>query len=128
MILLDTHAWIWLTSDKSQLGAEAARTIEAASSIAVSAISCWEVANLVAKNRIALDREPVVWIHKSLDKHQILVLPLTPEIAVGATQLGRDGPRDPADRIIAATAREFSALLVTRDAELAQSNWCRTVW
>lgn len=56
------------------------------------------------------------------------VKPLTPEIAALAVQFPLDYPRDPADRLIGATARAEGLSLVTRDEKLRQSPLLSTVW
>ena len=55
-VVLDTHAWLWWVDDPSRLGKAARETIEAAGSVGVSAISCWEVAMLAAAG-LAVDPE-----------------------------------------------------------------------
>ena len=58
----------------------------------------------------------------------ITILPITPEIAALATQFPDDYPRDPADRLIGATARAEGMTLVTRDERIRRSSLVRTVW
>ena len=114
MIVLDTHAWIWWASDPAQLGRRGRAAIEGAERVGVPAVCCFEVAAAVARGRMALDRAPLEWIPQALALPRIELLPLSPAIAVKATQLG--GLRgDPADRLIVATAMLDHATLVTRD-------------
>jgi len=127
MIVLDTHAWIWLASDPGQLGRAAARAIRAARSRGVAAISCWEVAMLAASGRIELDRDSVAWMDDSLRAEGIELLPLTPAVAAASAQLGALRG-DPADRLIVATAITHGAALVTRDERIRASGVVRTVW
>ena len=129
MILLDTHVWIWWAAETPQrLSARARRAISESPSIAVSAISPWEVAMLVAKGRLELDRDVLVWIRQALALPRVTLVPLTPEIAVRSTRLGAGFPGDPADRILVATARELGASLATKDAILRNAEGVRTVW
>jgi len=129
VILLDTHAWIWWAAETPRrLTARARRAIEDSPSIAVSAISPWEVAMLVAKGRLELDRDVLVWIRQALALPRVTLVPLTPEIAVRSTRLGAGFPGDPADRIIVASARELGASLVTKDQVLRRAEGVRTVW
>ena len=129
MIVLDTHAWVWWAAEvPRRLSAKARREIADAPSIGVSAISAWEVATLVAKGRLELDRDVLVWIRQALALPRVTLVPITPEIAVRSTRLGPTFPGDPADRILAATARELGAALVTRDAALRRAPGIRTVW
>jgi PIN domain nuclease of toxin-antitoxin system len=128
LILLDTHAWIWWVSDPDRLGKKAARAIRSSRSLGIAAISCWEVATLVEKGRIRLDRSPLDWIEDSLRLPGVELFPLTPAVAVRAAQLGPDFPGDPADRLIAATALVQSAPLVTKDERLRDIAMLPTVW
>ena len=129
MILLDTHVWIWWAAKTPRrLTARARRAIAESPSVAVSAISPWEVAMLVAKGRLELDRDVLVWIRQALALPRVTLVPLTPEIAVRSTRLGAGFPGDPADRIIVASARELGASLVTKDQVLRRAEGVRTVW
>lgn len=129
MIVLDTHAWIWWASETPRrLTLRARKAIAEAPSIAVSAISPWEVAMLVAKGRLELDRDVLVWIRQALALPRVKLAPLTPEIAVRSTRLGVGFPGDPANRILVATARELGAALVTKDEALRGADGIRTIW
>lgn len=129
MILLDTHAWIWWAAETPRrLSARARRAIAESPSVGVSAISAWEVAMLVAKGRLELDRDVLVWIRQALSLPRVTLVPLTPEIAVRSTRLGDGFPGDPADRILVGTARELGAQLVTKDRTLRRVEGVRIVW
>lgn len=128
MIILDTHAWIWLTSDPEQLSSKARAGIKKEKSLGVSAISCWEFATLIEKGRITVDRSPLEWIEQSIEQHQLQLVPLTPAIAVRSTQLGPGFHGDPADRIIVATTLVSSATLVTKDKRLRDYSTIPTIW
>lgn len=116
MIILDTHVWIWWVDGNSQLPANYAALIqsEAASGIGISAISCWKVAKLVELGRLQLMIPVDQWISQALQS-PVQLLPLSPEIAVGSTQLPSPFHRDPADQIIVATARLYDCPLLTLD-------------
>jgi PIN domain nuclease of toxin-antitoxin system len=128
MIVLDTHAWLWWVSDPSRLSRAANRKIRTATQIGISAISCLEVATAVTKGRITLDREVLDWLEQALSLPKVELLPLTPLIAVKATQLGNDFPGDPADRVIAATSIVESAALVTKDSRVHTSGAVTVIW
>ena len=98
MIVLDTHAWIWWASDPARLGRRGRSAIEAADRIGIPAVSCFEVAAAVARGRMSLDRSPLEWLEEALGQPRVELLPLTPPIAVRATQLG-GFHGDPADRL-----------------------------
>jgi len=126
--VLDTHAWVWWASDPRKLSARARRAVEAADRLGVCAISCWEVAMLVARGRLVLDREALVWLKQALALPRIDLLPIGPAIAVAAAALGEDFPGDPADRLIAATTLEHKAKLVTKDRRIRSFGPVPTVW
>jgi PIN domain nuclease of toxin-antitoxin system len=117
-LLLDTHAAIWIT-EGLPVASAAIEAIDAAyragSAIFVSAITAWEVGLLVARNRIGLSARPERWFQKVLAIPGVKLAELTPDILIESSFLPGDPPRDPADRIIIATARDIGATLVTRD-------------
>lgn len=110
MILLDTHIWIrWLSAPEG-LPATVVTQIEAADVLAISAISCWELGQLVRRQRLALDRGVSEWIDAATAE-VVQVLPVDRQIAELASALP-EHHRDPADRLIIATAiRERIELL-----------------
>ncbi len=117
MILLDTHAAIWLVIDG--LGKQSQRIADRALAddrLAVSAFSFWELGMLIAKRRLRAVKSAGE-LRAKLLAAGIRELPLTGEIAILAAELeALHG--DPADRIIAATAIAHDATLVTADANL----------
>jgi PIN domain nuclease of toxin-antitoxin system len=115
VILLDTHVLIWFVQADPVLGTQAREQIETCEGeLGVSAITPWEVAMLVGKKRVSLGRSAGDWVNRTLALDNIRLIPLEPAIAVEAGELeGLHG--DPADRIIIATARRFSAPLLTAD-------------
>jgi PIN domain nuclease of toxin-antitoxin system len=116
VILLDTHALVWLVTQNPSLGRRAkSATSEAlaASELAVSVISFWEIGLLVHRGRMSALRSPAEQRATILEAGA-LELPLTGEIALRAVEL--EGlPADPADRFIAATALVHNATLMTAD-------------
>ena len=115
MILLDTHAWIWWASQSPKLSAAARQAIENETKAGVAVISCWEVAMLMDKGRLKLDREVGLWVEQALALPKLEVLPLTAQIAVASVRLPADFHSDPADRMIVATARQYNVPVVTKD-------------
>ncbi len=128
MIVLDTHAWIWWVGEPQKLSARARHAIDATEALGVCAISCWEVAMLVAKRRLDLDRDVLLWIRQALAVPRVTLLPLTPEICVSSASLAQKSPADPADRLIAASALEHQAPIVTKDSRLRSMSQVETVW
>jgi PIN domain nuclease of toxin-antitoxin system len=127
LIVLDTHAWIWWVAEPGKISARARHAIDAADALGICAISCWEVAMLVAKDRLELDRDVLLWIRQALALPRVALLPLTAEICV-ASALLLESPADPADRIIAASALEHRAPVVTKDARLRSMRRLETIW
>jgi PIN domain nuclease of toxin-antitoxin system len=117
-ILLDTHAAIWITEDQP-LGKRAIEAVNAAyrtgSAVFVSAISAWEVGLLVSRNRLSLVARPERWFQRLLAVPGVRLADLSPDILIASSFLPGTPPRDPADRIILATARDLGATLITRD-------------
>jgi PIN domain nuclease of toxin-antitoxin system len=127
-ILLDTHVWIWLSLKKKEsLSGRAKKTINSANQKWISAISCWELAKLVEKNRIGFSIPTLIWIRRSLNQFNIKVADLSPEIAVESTVL-RHFHKDPADQIISATSRILGMPLVTSDKQILDFPEVDTIW
>jgi PIN domain nuclease of toxin-antitoxin system len=96
-----------------------------ADELAVSVISCWEVAKLVEHRRLDLGRNLDEWLFDALDASGIRLLPLTRRIAVEACRLPGEFHRDPADQIIVATARVHNVPLITADEKIRSYAYVR---
>ena len=108
MIVLDTHIWIWwINNDHQSLGISRQEQIATAEAVAVSAISCFEVAWLERHRRISLPFKTTEWLEKALSQSGISLLPITPGIATRAVDLP-EHHSDPQDRIIIASAIEHN--------------------
>ena len=119
--LLDTHTWLWLESGLAEIRSTARSHMEKAASehqLFLSAISLLELANMFRRRRVTLPIPLEVWLDRSLSPPGISLLPLTPAIAVETTHLPDNFRGDPADRLIAATARVHQLTLCTRDKAL----------
>ena len=123
-ILIDTHIWVWLVDGaRDQIGMEAVTEIERAAlggRLFVSVISVWEIGMLEASGRIRLSTDIHTWIARARRPPGPRIAQLTPAVAIESTRLPGDIHRDPADRIIAATARQLPAVLITRDRRLVE--------
>ena len=122
MILLDTHILIWLLIAPENLAPKAKKVILAArksGSLALSAISLWEMAWLAQNKRIEVDVSVDSFVKKCASYVQ--VLPITPEIAVRSVQFPKSYPNDPQDRIIGATAIVEGIRLLTHDKRIVKS-------
>lgn len=84
---------------------------------------------LATANRMQLDREVTAWVRRALAHARVSALPVDSEIAMQAALLEREGfAKDPADRIIYATARSAGVPLVTADTEIRDFDPARVVW
>jgi PIN domain nuclease of toxin-antitoxin system len=128
VIVLDTATWIWRASDPKRLTTKARRAIDEAERALVSAISVWEVAMLVAKRRIQLDRPIEQWVDIALALPGIQLVGLEPAIAVRSTKLPGEFHPDPADRMIVATALENAVPIVTPDERIRSYPHVQSTW
>ena len=120
-VLLDTCAAIWLVNG-DPMSADSRASITAAQTenlgVYVSPMTAWEVATLVAKNRLQLALSPEAWFEALLGLVGVRLAAMPPRVLIASTTLPGAPPRDPVDRIIAATGRTFGYSIVTRDGEL----------
>jgi PIN domain nuclease of toxin-antitoxin system len=128
MIVLDTHAWIFMVDDPKRLGRAARRVIAKADRIGVPAVSMWELALLVEKGRLSLDRDLLEWMRDALGQERVELLPLTPAVVATAHQLRGALDGDPGDRLIVATALVEGVKLVTKDGRITDSGIVPIVW
>jgi PIN domain nuclease of toxin-antitoxin system len=120
-VLLDTCAAIWLVNG-DPMSADSRASITAAQTenlgVYVSPMTAWEVATLVAKNRLQLALSLEAWFDALLGLVGVRLAAMPPRVLIASTTLPGAPPRDPVDRIIAATGRTFGYSVVTRDGEL----------
>ena len=124
-LLADTHVVLWWWMDDPALPTVFADTLQTAAArssvVGVSAITLWEIATLHARGRIRLTGA-VDALLEDIERHPAVdVLPLTARVALDSQRLGPSFPRDPADRIIAATARCHGLRLMTADERIRDS-------
>jgi PIN domain nuclease of toxin-antitoxin system len=118
-LLLDTHIALWLDSGDDRLRSSTQHLVDrcwqSGGTIYLSAISVWEIALLVGTRRIELDIPIEAWIARFLERSGIEPVPLGHRAASRSYLLYHLEHRDPADRLLIATAIEFGCPLVTYD-------------
>jgi PIN domain nuclease of toxin-antitoxin system len=127
-LLLDTCALLWL-AEGTELAADARKAV-ADGNLNVSPISVWEIANLVRKNRIVLAAPVAKWFRQAMGAMEAATSELTVDILAGSCELPGSPPSDPADRILIATARDASMVLMTRDKNIlaySRAGYVRTM-
>ncbi|MGE3144027.1 MAG: type II toxin-antitoxin system VapC family toxin [Pseudorhodoplanes sp.] len=122
-LLLDTCAAIWLSTDRpvAESAREAVREAHREGKpIYVSPITAWEIALLAARGRMNLLSKPETWFERLLAAPGLELADMPPSVLIASSFLPATELRDPADRILAATAREYGYTIVTRDRPLLQ--------
>lgn len=131
MILLDTHALIWWVSGDARLPEAAATLIRqnlAENAVLISAISAWEVAQLVARDRLVLSRPVSDWLDLVRTIDGVRFVPIDHRVAVESVSLPGDFHKDPADRFLVATARLLGATLLSCDDKIRAYAHVNTFW
>ncbi len=129
MILLDTCVVAWMASEPEKLSRPASEAIRNASStggIAIAAITLWELAQLMTAGRLRITGAVDAFVEEIAGR--MVVIPISPKIAVLETRFSTPYPRDPSDRLIGATAIAEGIALVTKDREIRNSGQVRTIW
>jgi PIN domain nuclease of toxin-antitoxin system len=118
-LLLDTHIALWLDSGDQRLTAATRSLIDtcwkAGGTIYFSAVTAWEIALLLDGGRISLDAAVEAWVERFLDRPGLVAVPLGVNVACRAYQFAELAHRDPADRLLIATAIELGCPMVTYD-------------
>jgi len=131
LIVLDTHVWVWFVSNPELLSKVSRKAIDAAilkKAVYISSISAWEVALLAANKRLELKFPVEDWISQSERLPFFQFLPVDNSIAIKSVNLPIPFHKDPADRIIVATAIRIGAPVVTKDEKLLKYPHVETIW
>lgn len=131
MIVLDTHALVWWVTGDAELSANARAAIKKelnGGEIIVSSISAWEIAMLVAREKLVLTVDVDAWLAAVAEIEVVRFVPVNNEIAVKSVSLPGEFHKDPADRMIVATARVLAVPLVTKDEKMRAYPHVKTIW
>lgn len=131
MILLDTHVLIWWFENSRHLPASVRQKINRHSkdnTLAVSAMSIWEIALLVKKKRLVLTMDIETWVSKVSALPFMQVIAPNQWVMMKSALLPEPFHPDPADRILVATALVHHATLVTKDAKIINYPHVPTYW
>ena len=130
MILVDTHVVVWLAFDQEQISRKARTAIEDArknaDGLAISDITLLELATLATKGRIRLDISLESFLQEV--ESRFVVLPINGRACARAMALPPTFPKDPADRVIAATALVLGLSLLTADRAIRRSRTVQAIW
>lgn len=131
MIVLDTHTLIWWVSGDASLSKKAKAAINkelAGGDIIISCISAWEIAMLVECERLTLSMDVGSWLATVAEIEAVRFMPVDVEISLKSVGLPGDFHKDPADRMIVATARSLAVPLVTKDEKILAYPHVKTIW
>ena len=132
MLVLDTHVLLWWVNDSDLLSVKAKKAIEKTlfegSEVIVSTISAWEVSMLIAKGRLILSMDVESWFDEVAQIDGVRFQPVDTEIGIKSTALPGSFHKDPADRMIVATARKLAVPLVTADEKIRKYQHVKTIW
>jgi len=131
VIVLDTHALVWWVGDDPTLSKKAKAAIERemdGGEIIVSSISAWEIAMLVERDRLFLSMDVGSWLATVAEIEAVRFLPVDVEIALKSVDFPGEFHKDPADRMIVATARKLAVSLVTKDEKIRAYAHVKTIW
>jgi len=130
VILVDTHVVVWLAFGQDRISKKARTAIDSArkdaDGLAISDITLFELATLTSKGRVRLDISLESFLQEV--EFRFVVLPITGRVCARAIGLPPSYPKDPADRIIGATALVEGLSLLTADREIHKSKVLRTIW
>ncbi len=132
MIVIDTHILVWWVSGDKALSAKATKAIKDTlnndDEVIVSSISAWEISMLINKDRLILSMDVESWLDEVVQIDGVRFMPVDNEISIKSTMLPGEFHKDPADRMIVATARKLAVPLVTADEKIREYQHVKTIW
>lgn len=132
MIVLDTHTLIWWVDNPQKLSKKARNLVEKVKtkekSILVSSITTFEIYLLIKSGKLELATHPDIWLEKIESLISVRFIPVDNRIAAYSVNLPNFSNKDPADRMIVATALLYGAKLVTSDEKIINYKKIQTVW
>lgn len=130
LILLDTHAALWLELAPEKLSRKSRARLhdahQAGESIAISCITLWEIAQKNARSHLELFVPCAEFLEEV--ETDFVILPIDRRVAMFAARLNDPFPKDPMDRLIAGTALAHNLTLITRDEKIQLANACKVLW
>lgn len=131
VIVLDTHTLVWwVTGDPAlSVAAKAAIDLELnGGDIVISSISAWEIAMLVEREKLVLSMDVSAWLATVAQIEAVRFMAVDVEVAVKSVELPGEFHKDPADRMIVATARKLAVPLLTKDEKIRAYPHVKTIW
>lgn len=132
MIVVDTHTLIWWVNDPQKLSKKAREIINQEKrregGILVSSISTLEIYRLICNGKLQLINDIDSWLEKIENLPAVRFIPIDNKVAITSINLPDFDHKDPADRIIIATALHFGAALVTSDERILKYKKVQTIW
>lgn len=132
MIVIDTHVLVWWVNGSDSLSDAAEKvikdTLNSDGEVIVSSISAWEISMLIEKGRLVLSMDVESWLDEVSQIDGVRFMPVDNEISIKSTMLPGEFHKDPADRMIVATARKLAVPLVTADEKIIHYEHVKTIW
>jgi PIN domain nuclease of toxin-antitoxin system len=131
MAVLDTHILVWWVNGNNALSTKAKKaitdTLDHGGEIVISSISAWEISMLIQKGRLLLTVDVESWLDQVAQIDGVTFYPVDNEIALKSVSLPGNFHRDPADRMIVATARKLALPLITTDEKILRYRHVKTI-
>jgi PIN domain nuclease of toxin-antitoxin system len=130
LILVDTHVVVWLAFEEYRISSKAKAAIDEArdlrDGLAISDMTLLEIGTLASRGRVHLGISLESFLQEV--ETRFVVLPITGRACARAMSFPTTYPKDPADRIIGATALVEGLSLITADREIRRSKLVPTIW